>query len=47
MSGVRKEEINPKCTHLVEYMDDKIEFHLDPMPNLYFTKYPQAQEDTV
>ena len=34
MSGVRKEEINPKCTHLVEYMDDKYPFYLDPMPNL-------------
>ena len=29
MSGVRKEEINPKCTHLVEYMDDKYPFYLD------------------
>ena len=36
MSGVRKEEINPKCTHLVEYMDDKYPFYLDPMPNLIF-----------
>ncbi len=43
MSGVRKEEINPKCTHLVEYMDDKYPFYLDPMhPNLYFTRDPQA-----
>ena len=42
MSGVRKEEINPKFTHLVEYMDDKYPFHLDPMPNLYFTRDPQA-----
>ena len=42
MTGVRKEEINLKTTHLVEYMDDKYPFYLDPMPNLYFTRDPQA-----
>ncbi|MDY3698055.1 arginine deiminase [Staphylococcus hyicus] len=42
MAGVRKEEINLKTTHLVEYMDDKYPFYLDPMPNLYFTRDPQA-----
>lgn len=42
MAGVRKEEINLKTTHLVEYMDDKYPFYLDPMPNLYFTRDPHA-----
>lgn len=42
MAGVRKEEIELKTTHLVEYMDDGYPFYLDPMPNLYFTRDPQA-----
>lgn len=42
MAGVRKEEIKLESTHLVEYMDDKYPFYLDPMPNLYFTRDPQA-----
>ena len=42
MAGVRKEEIQLESTHLVEYMDDKYPFYLDPMPNLYFTRDPQA-----
>ena len=42
MAGVRKEEITLEDTHLVEYMDDKYPFYLDPMPNLYFTRDPQA-----
>lgn len=42
MAGVRKEEIKLKSTHLVEHMDDKYPFYLDPMPNLYFTRDPQA-----
>lgn len=42
MAGVRKEEIELKTTHLVEYMDDRYPFYLDPMPNLYFTCDPQA-----
>ena len=39
---MRKEEIKLESTHLVEYMDDKYPFYLDPMPNLYFTRDPQA-----
>ena len=31
---MRKEEIKLESTHLVEYMDDKYPFYLDPMPNL-------------
>lgn len=42
MAGVRKEEIELKTTPLVEYMDDRYPFYLDPMPNLYFTRDPQA-----
>ncbi|MCO6258309.1 arginine deiminase [Staphylococcus epidermidis] len=42
MAGVLKEEIQLESTHLVEYMDDKYPFYLDPMPNLYFTRDPQA-----
>lgn len=42
MAGVRKEEIELKTMHLVEYMDDRYPFYLDPMPNLYFTRDPQA-----
>ena len=42
MSGVRKEEIKLKSIHLVEYIDDLYPFYLDPMPNLYFTRDPQA-----
>ncbi|PTE69545.1 arginine deiminase [Staphylococcus devriesei] len=42
MAGVRKEEIKLETTHLVEYMDDRYPFYLDPMPNLYFTRDPQA-----
>lgn len=42
MAGVRKEEIQLESTHLVEYMDDKYPFYLDPMPNLYFTRDSQA-----
>ncbi|WP_285490871.1 arginine deiminase [Staphylococcus haemolyticus] len=42
MAGVRKEEIELKTKHLVEYMDDRYPFYLDPMPNLYFTRDPQA-----
>ncbi|MCJ1655422.1 arginine deiminase [Staphylococcus sp. NRL 21/187] len=42
MAGVRKEEIELETTHLVEYLDDKYPFYLDPMPNLYFTRDPQA-----
>ena len=42
MAGVRKEEIQLETTHLVEYMDDRYPFYLDPMPNLYFTRDPQA-----
>ncbi|MCI2946979.1 arginine deiminase [Staphylococcus caledonicus] len=42
MAGVRKEEIKLETTHLVEYMNDRYPFYLDPMPNLYFTRDPQA-----
>ncbi|EGQ1613004.1 arginine deiminase [Staphylococcus pseudintermedius] len=42
MAGVRKEEIQLEMNHLVEYMDDRYPFYLDPMPNLYFTRDPQA-----
>ncbi|WMZ55579.1 arginine deiminase [Staphylococcus pseudintermedius] len=42
MAGVRKEEILLEMNHLVEYMDDRYPFYLDPMPNLYFTRDPQA-----
>ena len=42
MAGVRKEEIQLETTHLVEYMDGRYAFYLDPMPNLYFTRDPQA-----
>ncbi|UDI77317.1 arginine deiminase [Staphylococcus taiwanensis] len=42
MAGIRKEEIQLETTHLVEYMDDRYPFYLDPMPNLYFTRDPQA-----
>ncbi|MFI3559587.1 arginine deiminase [Staphylococcus pseudintermedius] len=42
MAGMRKEEIQLEMNHLVEYMDDRYPFYLDPMPNLYFTRDPQA-----
>ncbi|MBC8675832.1 arginine deiminase [Staphylococcus pseudintermedius] len=42
MAGVRKEEIQLEMNHLVEYIDDRYPFYLDPMPNLYFTRDPQA-----
>ena len=42
MSGIRKEDIQLETTHLVEYLDDRYPFYLDPMPNLYFTRDPQA-----
>lgn len=42
MAGVRKEEIQLETNHLVEYMYDRYPFYLDPMPNLYFTRDPQA-----
>ncbi|UXS37011.1 arginine deiminase [Staphylococcus delphini] len=42
IAGVRKEEIQLDMNHLVEYMDDRYPFYLDPMPNLYFTRDPQA-----
>ena len=42
MAGIRKEEIQLETTHLVEYLDDRYPFYLDPMPNLYFTRDPQA-----
>ncbi|WP_278925673.1 arginine deiminase [Staphylococcus auricularis] len=42
MAGVRKEEIQLETNHLVEYMDDRYPFYFDPMPNLYFTRDPQA-----
>ncbi|MRI05161.1 arginine deiminase [Staphylococcus pseudintermedius] len=42
MAGVRKEEIQLEMNHLAEYMDDRYPFYLDPMPNLYFTRDPQA-----
>lgn len=42
MAGVRKEEIQLETNHLVEYLDDRYPFYLDPMPNLYFTRDPQA-----
>lgn len=42
MAGVRKEEIQLEMNHLVEYMDDRYPFYLDPMPNLYFTRDPQS-----
>ncbi|RRJ17428.1 arginine deiminase, partial [Pseudomonas aeruginosa] len=32
MAGVRKEEIQLETNHLVEYMDDRYPFYLDPMP---------------
>ena len=38
MAGIRKEEIQLETTHLVEYLDDRYPFYLDPMPNLYFTR---------
>ena len=38
MSGIRKEDIQLETTHLVEYLDDRYPFYLDPMPNLYFTR---------
>lgn len=43
MSGILKREITAgKKTHLYEFMDDHYPFYLDPMPNLYFTRDPQA-----
>lgn len=42
MSGIRKEDIQLETTHLVEYLEDRYPFYLDPMPNLYFTRDPQA-----
>ena len=42
MAGIRKEEIQLETTHLVEYLDNRYPFYLDPMPNLYFTRDPQA-----
>ena len=42
MAGVRKDEIRAKGNRLVELMDDRYPFYLDPMPNLYFTRDPHA-----
>lgn len=42
MAGVRKDEIKAKGNRLVELMDDRYPFYLDPMPNLYFTRDPHA-----
>lgn len=42
MAGVRKEEIPLEKEHLVEYLDDSYPFYMNPMPNLYFTRDPQA-----
>ncbi|MBU5590946.1 arginine deiminase [Clostridium sp. MSJ-4] len=43
ISGVRKDEIKiKKISSLIEIMDNKYPFYLDPMPNLYFTRDPAA-----
>ncbi|MGN5883649.1 arginine deiminase [Staphylococcus simulans] len=42
MAGVRKEEVETGKSHLVEYLDDSYPFYMNPMPNLYFTRDPQA-----
>ncbi len=41
--GVRKTDIpNVKKRHLVDFIDEKYPFYVDPMPNLYFTRDPFA-----
>lgn len=41
MTGVRKGEVEiKKATSLADIMMDEYPFHLDPMPNLYFTRDP-------
>lgn len=43
MTGVRKGEVEiKKATSLADIMMDEYPFHLDPMPNLYFTRDPAA-----
>lgn len=43
MTGVRKGEVEiKKATSLADLMMDEYPFHLDPMPNLYFTRDPAA-----
>lgn len=42
MAGVRKEEVRQDHAHLVEYVDDSYPFYMNPIPNLYFTRDPQA-----
>lgn len=42
MAGVRKEDIPVKTKHLTEYMHHPYPFYMDPLPNLYFTRDPQA-----
>lgn len=43
MTGVRKGEVEIKeATSLADLMMDEYPFHLDPMPNLYFTRDPGA-----
>lgn len=43
MTGVRKGEVEiKKATSLADIMMDEYPFHLDPMPNLYFTRDPAS-----
>lgn len=43
MAGVRKGEVEiKKATSLADIMMDEYPFHLDPMPNLYFTRDPAS-----
>lgn len=43
MTGVRKGEVEiKKATSLADIMMDDYPFHLDPMPNLYFTRDPAS-----
>lgn len=43
MAGVRRDEIHVKePSSLIDILDNKYPFYLDPMPNLYFTRDPAA-----
>ncbi len=43
ITGVRKGEVEiKKATSLADIMMDEYPFHLDPMPNLYFTRDPAS-----
>lgn len=42
MAGVRREDIQLETSHLTEYMRHPYPFYMDPLPNLYFTRDPQA-----